>query len=104
MEATHFIEIWKYKNGGYDQTCEPWPIEDLETDLRETATFGHETIAVWRIKGTDVPLQQRLDLRRFGMGYGQFDDGIMYKADLSQYKRLAAKIENIRGHQKRETL
>jgi hypothetical protein len=60
MEATHFIEVWKYSDGDYDSTFEPWPIEDLQFDLKDTIQQGHETIAVWRIKPTDVPLQTRL--------------------------------------------
>jgi hypothetical protein len=50
MEATHFIEVWKYIDDGIlDNTFEPSPISWLEPDLRETIANGHESVAVWRI-------------------------------------------------------
>ena len=64
MEATHFIEVWKSSRSGGVLMTECSPIEFIYDCLRVTIkeSLG-ETVAVWRIKPTDVPLQERL-LRR----------------------------------------
>lgn len=64
MEATHFIEVWKSKYSGQLLMANCNPIDWLNICLGVTVRDGlGETIAVWRIKPTDVPLQERL-LRR----------------------------------------
>jgi hypothetical protein len=73
MEATHFIELYS----GTMDTVEPWstPIDTinrLQHRLNETALYEYiETIAVWRIKETDVPLQERLNERWLKKMYSQ---------------------------------
>jgi hypothetical protein len=63
MEATHFIEVWKGFGGVLnDHAC--LPMWDFETQIEETRKSEFlETIAVWKIKPTDVPLRYRLAKR-----------------------------------------
>jgi len=93
MEATHFIEVW---NDIFGQgVSDVYEIEDFDGTLSQTQKCNCETIAVWRIKPTDVPLQQRLDLRKWGMGYGQIDDGESYKIDHTKYKFQSFNFDQI---------
>jgi hypothetical protein len=65
MEETHFVEVWKKPCGLCVTGNIPFPIEYLQGDLMQTIHLGNETVAVWRIKGTDVTIQERL-ANRFG--------------------------------------
>jgi hypothetical protein len=64
MEATHFCEVWKYHFDGHT-ACSRWQkIEYLQENLEMTDfNFVCDTIAVWRIKKADSPLQDRLRQR-----------------------------------------
>jgi hypothetical protein len=68
MRATHFIEVWRCV--GYIISYSGdllYSEEELQDALHETRNhpMGNlETIAVWRIKPTDVPLQERMMLRK----------------------------------------
>lgn len=60
MGTTHFIQV--YKVGRIlGQSHEPFDIGLLDRILNNTPTI--ETVAVWRIKQTDVPIEQRLSER-----------------------------------------
>jgi hypothetical protein len=63
MEATHFIEIWRGSSSAtHDYVC--LDISYLETQLTATRFSPYlQTIAVWKIKPTNVPLGQRLAKR-----------------------------------------
>jgi len=64
---THFIEVYKYKDG----TTIKYPnlvheISTIDICLESTLSESEylETIAVWRIKLTDVPLAERMINRK----------------------------------------
>jgi len=63
MEATHFIEVWK-DGQFFHQTHQPYEIRFKNWHIKSTIEHGLETIAVWRIKPTDVPLQERMAARK----------------------------------------
>jgi hypothetical protein len=61
MEATHFIEVYS------GDTTRVMPIKDLTSTLEDTLRYEFlETVAVWRIKETDVPIEKRLGDRFLG--------------------------------------
>ena len=76
--STHFIEVCKTEDD-YLINLFPQEIGCLSDSFEVTKSYNFKTVAVWYIKPTDMPLQTRLDLRQFGMGYGQVDDGETYK-------------------------
>ncbi len=59
MEATHFIEVFKIGN---DPICENNYCLDIDRKEEILNSFPNTTvtIAVWRIKLTDVPLKKRM--------------------------------------------
>ena len=73
MEATHFIEFYRFfgKSGIYTSGIKP--IKELQKELTMTLIYG-ETIAVWRIKPTDVPIEERL-AKRLGSPIGYCSAG-----------------------------
>jgi len=62
MEATHFVEIVKHSDGKYGQSSLS-PIQELKHCLSLSEFCNWETIAVWRIKQTDIPLHRRISER-----------------------------------------
>jgi hypothetical protein len=67
MEATHFCEVWKYYADGRTVCSYITGIGTLKENLAMTDfNFVCETIAVWRIKETDVPIEKRLGDRFLG--------------------------------------
>jgi hypothetical protein len=68
MEATHFIEVWKYSNDPEtEMENSPSPIRELDEDLEFSKKHADiQTVAVWRIKETDVPIEKRLGDRFLG--------------------------------------
>lgn len=63
MEATHFIEVYNAGVDGFRQTC-CHPINYLHTCLGCTASKMYiYTVAVWKIRATDVPIDKRLAKR-----------------------------------------
>jgi hypothetical protein len=68
MEATHFIEVYKYPDGGIGYLLVN-PIHLLENSIKASVTVGFETIAVWKIKAADTPIQDRLRQRGLLKGF-----------------------------------
>jgi hypothetical protein len=64
IQSECFIEVWEYQNGDIDCTTEPYPIESLQSDLRDTKVEGHKTTAVFLIKPSNIPLAERLEARK----------------------------------------
>jgi hypothetical protein len=62
--ATHFIEVWKGIDDTESHSSMFNTINVLENYIRSTSSKGKlETVAVWRIKPTDEPIQFRLRRR-----------------------------------------
>ncbi len=83
MEATHFIEVYKYKDGTpIEYSNFVHDISQLDFCLQATLSESEylETIAVWRIKQTDVPIERRL-AERLGSPNGFSSQGFYQKAN-----------------------
>jgi hypothetical protein len=65
---THFIEVWRGEYETEGRTCARNAISELPDYLEKSKIIGVETVAVWYIKPTDVPLANRLVARLLGLG------------------------------------
>jgi len=63
MEATHFIELYKFFGRSVIYTSDIMPIKDLQKEFNKTFIYEGETIAVWKIKPAYNPIQDRLRVR-----------------------------------------
>jgi hypothetical protein len=64
MKATHFLYVGNDFLGGENYTSKTrLPISHIER-IEDLANFGVNLVAVWRIKPTNVPLQDRLRNRQ----------------------------------------
>lgn len=66
MEATHFIEVWHRKGDTYltnDFYLSEEAFQDGLYGTRNHPTGNLETVAVWRIKKAESPIQDRLRSR-----------------------------------------
>ena len=73
MEATHFIEVYKSGWGKNLRNTMCNEISEMVRYLKETdCKRTLETIAVWRIKPSDVPLSWRMLNRDFVESNGKY--------------------------------
>ena len=68
MKATHFIEVWRFSDGRYAQSEQPWLIITLQSAIKHTKGVQGNTIAIFKIRPTDVPLNERLERRNLIAG------------------------------------
>jgi hypothetical protein len=63
MEVTHFIEVWRFSDGQYGYSTQPWRIELFNSAIKYTEKVDGKTIAIFKIRQKNISLDERLRVR-----------------------------------------